>query len=124
WMESIEARMKSAAAALDFEQAQRLRNTLDRGAFAAKPEYEWVDRFERFRFLAVMVSASGNGVRVFVIRGGWIQPLGDLSFDADAAACEAMIESAKSRLEPQAEDLGEAGQENIGVACWHLFHPK
>ncbi len=121
---ALEQRMGEAGAATDFEAAQSIRRQLERTAGAAKPEFRFVDRLERFLFLAVLPSEKADWARLILINGGRIEPIADAPIDAGAAALEEIITVIEGRIESTPFELNAAAVENIGLVCQHLFRGR
>ena len=124
WQAQIEQSMEQASQSLDFEHAQRCRDLLNRAAPAAKGEFAWVDRLERFELLCFMHSSATSWVRMFLIKGGWIAPVLDfdkhITFEVLAELIKPIIDSEI----PASLKWCDASIENIGLVCWHLFRPQ
>jgi excinuclease UvrABC nuclease subunit len=128
---ALEAKMRSAAAASDYESAARHRGKLEESLKAMRPEFSLISRLEQFRFLALMPSEKSGWTRVILILGGWIEPLVDARAEPDREAAADILAGARDRAAALAEsghhpgiDASEAAAENIGLVCWHLFRPK
>jgi hypothetical protein len=124
WQQATENAMQQAAESLDFETAGRLREQLNRIKPATKPSYAHVRRLEEFCFAGIARCERKAWARMFVIRGGWIEPVCDLRCDSPKAELNALASELRERSMPQALDWCDAALENIGLACWHLFRPR
>lgn len=122
---AMEAHMRQAGEALDFERAQRLRQRLEVARDLAKPQYRFIDRLERFRYLAVLPSERPDYARLMLILGGWIEPLADLPLTASDESIESVLSAAdRFAAERPGDDLSDEAVQNIGLVCWHLFRPR
>jgi excinuclease UvrABC nuclease subunit len=122
---AIESEMRRASESLDFEAAERLRRRLEAARDLAKPPYRFVDRLERFRYLAVLPSERPEYARLMLISGGWVEPLVDVPTDASDEALEGVALAIEERLtDPPADALSEESVQNIGLVCRYLFRPR
>ncbi len=119
----LEQAMADAAADQDFEAAARLKVLYDRTQPATRADLARVRAIEAFRFVAIGPSTRAGWARVFIIRGGWIEPLLDLPLDARG---DALGEALKAIREVSSGEvvLEGAAIENLGLVCWHLYRPK
>ena len=124
WQARAETEMRAAAAALDFEKAQRLRETLARVKPAAKPAFQHVDLLQRFCFVAVGPGERKGWARLTLIRGGWIEPFCDIAIGADTDQLNEVVRTLHSVAIVRSADLTDAALENLGLVCWHLFRAK
>ena len=124
WQMRMEASIQQASAALEFESAARLRNVLIRTAATRKPQFARVDDLRRFAFLAVMPSVRRRWARLFLILGGWIEPIADIAADSVDAVLLEVLETIANRAHQKACDFSREGIENIGMACAHLLRPR
>jgi excinuclease ABC subunit C len=120
----VEVQMRQAGAGLDFERAERLRQRLQAMDDFAKPQYRFVDRLDRFRFLAVLPSEQSGYARLMLINGGWIEPFVDLALAAAGEDLDDVLTTAHGRIGQGPVDLTEPAVQNIGLVCWHLFRPR
>jgi hypothetical protein len=120
---SLELRLAQAQQQCDDKTAQRCRFLLERTAAADKPGFALVDRLDRFRFLAVMASEKNDWARLFVILGGWIEPVVDLRIDASAAHVEELFQIFARFSESPVAVSAQAARENLALVCWHMFRP-
>lgn len=118
---AVEQRMREAGAATEFETAESIRHLLERTAGAAKPEFRFVDRLERFLFLAVLPSEKADWARLILIIHGRIEPIVDVPIDASAVALEEIVTVIEDRTESTPFEFDAAAVENIGLVCQHLF---
>src|SRR5262249_30167596 len=88
------------------------------------PAFANVDRLERFHFIAVCRSERKGWSRLFHIRGGWIEPLCDVRADAAKSQIEEICSAIGDCSSLQSDDLSQAGVENLGLVCAHLFRPR
>lgn len=116
--------MHQQSEAMQFEAAEGIRRRIDDLAPAMKPSYRHVDRIDRFRWIAVCPGERPDIARVFVISGGWIAPLADVSLDASLDGCAPLAEAVSDCLEAQPVALDATSVQNIGLVCAHLFRPK
>jgi excinuclease UvrABC nuclease subunit len=123
WRRKIEMQMEASSQALEFEQAQRFRNLLERTEPAAKRDYAQVNRIERFEFIALMPSEKAGRGRAFLIRRGWVAPIFD--FNAQVSA-DSLADSLAQHISSSTScaQFTPAALENIGMVCWHLFRPR
>ena len=124
WRADEESSMQQASQSLNFEKAQRHRQRLERTSISLRPEFAYVNRLERFAFIAVMPGPTKKLARVFLIRGGWIDCMGDVAGEAGDEDFSRLCDEIYSRLQPQAVDYCGAAIENIGLTCWHLFRQR
>ena len=131
WRASEELEMNQASASLNFEKAQRHRQRSERTLIASRSEFAQVNRLEKFAFVAVLPGETEHLARIFLIRGGWIEPLRDLDIDAGEDQLQSLLDFILVQARPpasadlrQAADFQDAAIENIGLVCWHLFRPR
>ena len=120
----VEVQMRQAGAAMDFERAERLRQRLDAMDDFARPQYRFVDRLDRFRFLAVLPSEQREYARLLLIRGGWIEPFVDVPLTASSGDLDDVLTTVQGRIKEGLVDLSDPAVQNIGLVCWHLFRPR
>lgn len=124
WRKNIEELMQQAAASQELESARRWRDQLDRSSPAAKSPYLRVDRQDRFCFVAIGRGELKGWARLMLIRGGWIEPVCDLRGDSSKGEMAGVLDMLRHRAKPHAADWCEAGVENLGLVCWHLFRQR
>jgi excinuclease UvrABC nuclease subunit len=125
--QSIDARMRERAAALDFESAGRDRTLLDRTAACDRSEFAHVRDLDSFRFLAVLPSEREGFVRMFAIIGGLVCPLDGVQQNPSDDVIAALISQAAdlaTDLAPSQVARDAIAIENIGLVCRHLLWPK
>jgi hypothetical protein len=120
----VETAMEEAGRILDFERAERLRRRRDAAAAFAKPSFRNVRSLEDFRFLAVLPGEHSDYARVVMIRGGWIEPLFDISRTATNEMLHEAIDGIARHADRAPVIWSEAALQNIGLVCWHLLRPK
>jgi excinuclease UvrABC nuclease subunit len=103
--------------------AGQCRTLLERTAAADKPGFALVDRLDRFRFVAVMASERVGWARLFVILGGWIEPLVDVPTDALTAQINELCQIIARFAGTTVAVRSQAARENLALVCWHLFRP-
>jgi len=123
-LDDLRSRMQQFSEALDFEAAQRCRRQIEDLEPTMKPAFRFVDRLERFRFVAVAQSEHPNSARVFAIAGGWIAPIADVPFECDDATLHDVAEQINASLDAHPVTFDDAALEHIGLVCAHLFRPK
>lgn len=124
WCAAIERDIKIASQDQDYEAAAFAQTLLERTRLAGRPAYGLVATIEQFRFLGLFTSERKQYGRVFLILGGWIEPLADIPLAADSRAIEELIEAVHSRAEARPLALTHNASENIGLVCRGLFRPK
>ncbi len=120
----IESRMRRSSGELDFEGADRWRHRLDATKLLTKPQYRFIDRLDRFRFLAVLPSERADYARLMAVAGGWIAPVLDLALDCGRAELDEVVFAAMQQMGDRIAIDSEAAVQNIGLVCRYLFRPK
>ena len=118
-----EHEMREASGALAFERAERCRQRLETMKAWLQPSRRFVDRLERFRYLAVLPSERADHARLVLILGGWIEPWADVPIALGRAGADEVRAALADRLDGAEADLGPEALENVGLVCWHLFRP-
>ena len=124
WCAAIQRDIKTASQDQDYEAAALAQTRLERTRLAGRPAYGLVTTIEQFRFLGLFTSERKQYGRVFLILGGWIEPLADIPLAADSSAIEELIEAVHTRIEARPLSLTHNASENIGLVCRGLFRPK
>lgn len=131
WRSEEEAAMRKASDEMDFETAERHRQRLERTTIATRAEFAHVDRLERLSLVAVMPGETKKFARLFLIRGGWIEPIEDVAIETERERLGAVLAKIHRRAKPpatadlqHASDFCDAAIENIGLVCWHLFRRR
>jgi len=124
WQATIEGSMRRASADLEFESAANLQNLLLRTAGIRTPQFAHVNDLRRFAFLAVMPSERRQFARLFLIVGGWIQPIADVPVRIDDAELPELLNAVGDRARQEGGNFSRDGIENIGMVCAHLFRPR
>jgi SAM-dependent methyltransferase len=122
--EALTSRMQAASAELDFERARRLKGHLDAADAWSRPDLRFVDRLDRFRYLAVLPSERPDRARLILILGGWIEPWLDVPLEPSPAEAREIRGHVDERLNRSEVVLTTAAMQNVGLVCWHLFKPK
>jgi DNA polymerase-3 subunit epsilon len=122
-LHAMKTSVSEASERLDFERARAIQQRLDAAQELAKPQYRFVDRLDRFRFVAVAPSERAGLARLFLISGGWIAPVIDLPLDATTEHIEAATGGFERLADEHPVSLADAWVENIGLVCRHLFQP-
>ena len=124
WRSKIEHEMLLASGRLDFEAAARSQQLLERTKLAARAEFARVGSLRDFVFLSIMPGGGRTRARVFLIRGGWIQPITTIALNITEELIDGILRDSRALAVPTPEDYSPAALENIGMVCWHLFRPK
>ena len=124
WRAEIESHMHAASESHDFERAACCRRLLDATEPATRRDCAHAADLNDFAYLAVMPAEREHTARLFVIRGGWIEPFVDIQMDCTESGIEAALERAHRRVESISMTIHNAMLENIGIVCRHLLQPK
>ena len=124
WCAEVERKIKIASKRQDYEAAARWQMRRERTKLAGRAAYTLVKSIERFRFLGVFTSDREHYARIFLILGGWIEPMADIPLDANSEAIADLIESVHSQATNRPLPLTGNASENIGLVCRGLFRPK
>ena len=121
WKADLERAMHQASNELDFESATLLQRRLQDTAVAGKPQFAFVDRLERFRFVGVLPSEHPDRARIFLILGGSVEPFVDVQLNSDSLALTEIVAGAHQRAERAEFRFSEQEVDNIALVNWHLF---
>jgi len=124
WCAEVEREIKIASKRQDYEAAARWQMRRERTTLAGRAAYALVKSIEQFRFLGLFTSEREHYARVFLILGGWIEPLADIPLDADPDAIADLLEAVRSRASDRPLALTGNASENIGLVCRGLFRPR
>ncbi len=124
WCLAIESEIKIASKRHDYEAAARSQLRRERTKLASRAAYAFVKSIEQFRFLGIFTSERESHARVFLILGGWIEPLADIPREANSDAIAELLEAVRLRAANQSLALTGIAAENIGLVCRGLFRPR
>ncbi len=124
WCMAIESEIKIASKRQDFEAAARSQLRRERTKLASRAAYAFVKSIEQFRFLGIFTSDRKSHARVFLILGGWIEPLADIPREANSDAIAELLEAVRLRTANRSPALSGIAAENIGLVCRGLFRPR
>jgi excinuclease UvrABC nuclease subunit len=120
----IEADMADASRALAFERAEKLRTLALRLAPLKRAEFTHARAAEDFRYLGIYPSEAPGWARLFLILGGWVEPVADVSTGADASTLDEVLDALAARAAAQPPCFEGEAAENVGLICRHLFRPS
>ncbi len=121
WKADLKQAIQHASDNLDFESATLLQRRLQDTADAAKPQFAFVDRLERFRYVGVLPSEQPDRARIFLILGGNVEPFVDVQLNSDSPALAEIVAEAHRRAEQAEFRFSEQEVDNIALVSWHLF---
>jgi excinuclease UvrABC nuclease subunit len=120
-----ERRMAAAAAELRFETAGKIKQYVDQLKQLGKGPLRHVRPVEEFAFLSLQRGPSPASAKVFLVRGGAIEEILDVTgIDFNAGqVLRVALERAAAAERPD-PSLDSAGVERIGIVAHHLFSAK
>ena len=121
WKADLKQAIQQASDNLDFESATLLQRRLEDAGVAGKPQFAFVDRLERFRFVGVLPSERPERARIFLILGGSVEPFVDVQLNSDSPALAEIVAAAQQRAEQVEFRFSEQEVDNIALVSWHLF---
>jgi hypothetical protein len=125
WKAATEAAMKTAAAALQFEQAGRIKQRLSRAAMIEGEPFMHMGPLEEFAFLSLQPGQGKPYLEPWLIHPGMtepVRPLEQLHKKTLAAGVEKLFETCRVMSEtPIAAPLSERTTEQLGLVAHHLF---
>lgn len=124
WQAMMARRMSDESASLQFESAERCRRQINDVEPAMKPAFEFIDRLERFQWLAVTPGERNGWARITLICGGWIAPFLDVPLDISADQLHDVAVAIKAYMKANPVRMEDADIENIGLVCMHFFRKR
>jgi len=122
WRQSMEMQMRSAAAALEFERAARIKAKLERAALLAQPPYRFLGALAQCSFLALQPGQGRPYVEPYFIHGGTIEAAPAVHKKAlPAATAEWFTRCAQLRDQPVQPPLSPQHTRHIGLLVHHLL---
>lgn len=121
WKADLEQAIQHASDKGDFESATLGQRRLQDTAVAGKPQFAFVDRLERFRYVGVLPSEQPDRVRIFLVLGGSIEPFVDVQLDSDSPALAEIVAETHRRAKQTEFQFSQGEVDNIGLVSWHLF---
>jgi excinuclease UvrABC nuclease subunit len=120
--------MATASERMEYETARRCKERIDRLEATRRDRFAIVDHIDRFRFLAIQAAEPPGLARIFLIAGGTVEPLADLTADITdrdrlRSAAGLVLASANERSRG-AMRLDAPAVAVIGLVCNHLFAPR
>jgi hypothetical protein len=123
FLEELTRRMQSAAAALQFEAAGKIKVLMDPVSQFGQGPFRHVRRLEGFVFLGVQRGPGPGPAKLFLITPGGIEEIAGL-IDEPVGAAE-LLEYVSGRAgERAACDMTVAGIERMGLVAHHLFSSR
>lgn len=124
WREACRRRMEKHAEAMEFEAAELCKRQLADLEPAMKPAFDFVDRLDRFQWLATTPAERRGWARLIVISGGWIAPLVDVPLAMEEEQLRVIASAIDQCAGGHAVTMHDADIENIGIVCGHFFRPR
>ncbi len=121
WKADLEQAIQHASDNRDVESATVLQRRLRDAGIAGKPQFAFVDRLERFRYVGVLPSEHPDRARIFLILCGSVEPFVDVPLDSDSPALTEIVAEAHQRAEQAECRFSEPEVDNIALVSWHLF---
>lgn len=116
-------RMNQAAAALRFEEAAKLKSSIDPLSQLGNGPFRHVRRLEDFSFISLQRGPKAGTAKLFLITPAQVEELADLIAEPTAPAD--LLRTILSRAQARSgEPLDARGVECLGVVAHHLFAPK
>lgn len=124
-IERVEAEMRRAADATEFERAETLRKWIERARPATHAKFRNVRTLERFRLVGVAPSGRDAWARLIAIVAGRWSIVADVRRDAADPDVAARARHALDALAPRplAPDFSQASLDHLGLVCAWLARP-
>jgi hypothetical protein len=116
-------RMKSAAAELKFETAEKIKSFIEQIAQIGKGPLRHVRSLSEFFFASLQRGPKSGTAKLLLITPGRIESIGCLLREPDHPA-ELIRNVLEMAQQHRGEPIDEIAIERIGVASHHLFQPK
>ena len=120
WCAGVEASMRAAAAAMDFEGAARSKALLDRGARASHRAFAWATTLDHGRWAFIGPSERAGWARLILAGPGRFTPIADVDA-GDPPACLALL-CEMAEVPAEAGALGPEGLDRAGLLAHALYH--
>ncbi len=124
WLAEQTARMKAAAAELNFERAGRIKTRIERARTATAPGYEHFASLERFGYLVLQHGDGKRKVRPFIVAPGVIDFPGEMKPKALDQQIEYLAEYAKHLWQRPTVEMDRPAVERTNLVAWHLLRGK
>jgi excinuclease UvrABC nuclease subunit len=133
WRENLQQQMKSAAAQLQFETANRLKQRLIRADALQHEAFAHIMPLDQFAFLALQRGQGKPYVEPWLIRAGAIEPLPQFHRKNLSAAAQDLVTLITPLLAHTAEfrtpnseprTLNSSQASAVALVAHHLFSPK
>jgi len=122
-LERQTARMKLAAASLQFEVAGRIKQLIGKLSDLGKGPFRHVASLTDFAFVALQQGPSRGDVNVFLITPGRIEPIACL-IDVPERPADLLRTLLATAVERTTDRVDAIAAERVGIVAHHLFSPK
>lgn len=121
FLRSQEARMRAAAAAMQFESAARIRQFVESLSVLRKPEFRHLRRLDELRFLSLQAGPVARAIKAFLVTPIEVALIWNGALPA--TDFQPLVREALTRAESVATPAGPEidGGERLGVVSHHLF---
>ncbi len=121
WRDQQGRAMKRAAAALNFEHAQRLKQRLDAAGVLERGELRDMRPLRALRLLVVQRGRRKRCPRLFIVTPGCIALLGELQRRDREGQLDWAATTAAALFDQPMPKLDRPAAERIGLVSWHLL---
>jgi hypothetical protein len=121
WRGRQQQQMKQDAAELAFEQAQRIKQRIERAAALDHAALRHTAAMERFNWLIVQRGRRKANKRLFVATPGCIGLLGELQRRQRDRQIDWAAEQTAALLQQPIARIDTAAAERIGLVSWHVL---
>ena len=119
--QELQARMKEAAARLQFEKAGVLKSRLERLEEFNAPRYRFVAPLEQFRFILVQSGAGRKRLDVFLVNGPAVMKAAALDYPLVEAQVGQTLATMADLAAKPAGEIDEAGLWRMGLVAHYLL---
>ncbi len=120
-VDDLAQQMQAASKELQFEQAAKLKQTIERAKKALAKPYEFVDDARRFNYLIVQRGGGRTRVKPFFVRQGLIEPGQTVLLRELDQAAPCWLERMSQQPTPTGPDEQESRTEQVWLVAHYLF---